>query len=82
MMDGGKVVLRYLCAACMERYLARRPSVIVNVIFAVIIGTRPVRRGRRSQSLGYVRVVAVEVIPVASRGSAADLDNNLEPELH
>jgi hypothetical protein len=45
------------------------PSIIIDVIFVVVIGARPVRRGGRSQSLGYVRDVAAEVKPVASRGS-------------
>jgi len=48
-----RMVLRYLCAACMERCLARGgPCVIADVIFAVVIGVRPVGQGSRSQSLG------------------------------
>lgn len=37
------------------------PSAIADVISAVTIGARPVGRGSRRQSLGYVGDVAVEV---------------------
>jgi hypothetical protein len=44
------------------------PSVIVDAISVVAIGTRPVRWGSRSQSLRYVGDVAVEV-KYGTRGS-------------